>query len=436
MKDKKPSLALIDVQQLQVGMHVHLDVGWMAHPFARSNFRIVSAEQIEQIAALGLNRVRWNPERSDPGVAVPGRVLPGSADPAGVAPLPDPAAEADLEARRQRRELLSAQQASLAACEREFAQAGRAHRQVVEQVLSDPDGARRASEQLIEGFVEHVGGAQDSCIRLLGESAGDRAACHSINVTVISVLLGKACGLQAAELTELGLGALLHDIGKIELPERVRTRHEHLTLAELQFYQEHVAHGVDLARRMQLGLGAALVIAQHHEHADGSGFPQRLNGARISRAASIVALVNRYDNLCNPSNAAKALTPHEALSLMFSQMKARFDAGILGSFIKMMGVYPPGSVVQLNDDRYALVASVSPARPLKPCVIVHEPSIPREEALVLNLEDQPALGIRRSLKPSQLTAAAFDYLAPRQRVSYFFERSSLIRAINGDGMAA
>jgi hypothetical protein len=92
-------------------------------------------------------------------------------------------------------------------------------------------------------------------------------------------------------------------------------------------------------------------------------------------------------------------------------------------FIRMMGVYPPGSVVQLTDERFALVVSVNSARPLKPQVVIHDAHIPREEALVIDLEHECDIGIRRSLKPLQLPKAAFDYLSPRKRMCYFFERA-------------
>jgi hypothetical protein len=182
--------------------------------------------------------------------------------------------------------------------------------------------------------------------------------------------------------------------------------------------------GVQVAKSMGLPTGALTAIAQHHELIDGSGFPLRAKGDSMSRSARILALVNRYDNLCNPSRAAAALTPHESLSLIFAQQKTRFDAGALSAFIRMMGVYPPGSVVQLVDERYAMVVSVNSARPLKPRVLVHDAGVTRHEALILDLELAPHVGIRRSLKPVALPAAAMDFLAPRQRVSYFFERQS------------
>ncbi len=107
--------------------------------------------------------------------------------------------------------------------------------------------------------------------------------------------------------------------------------------------------------------------------------------------------------------------------MIFAQQKTRFDGAILSAFIRMMGVYPPGSVVQLNDERHAIVVAVNSARPLKPRVVVHEPSIPRHEALILDLEHAPNASIRRSLKPSSLPPAALDYLQPRPRIYYFFE---------------
>jgi hypothetical protein len=93
------------------------------------------------------------------------------------------------------------------------------------------------------------------------------------------------------------------------------------------------------------------------------------------------------------------------------------------TFIRMMGVYPPGSVVELSDGRLALVVSVNSTRPLKPSVVVFDLSVPRAEALVEDLDKNSDLGIRRSLKPLQLPKSALDYLSPRQRMCYFFERA-------------
>jgi putative nucleotidyltransferase with HDIG domain len=240
-------------------------------------------------------------------------------------------------------------------------------------------------------------------------------------VAVIALLMGRVLGLDAQELTDLGVGAMLHDMGKAELPDRVRHPDEAFSAAETRLYREHVRLGVQLGQRMGLAPGALAVVAQHHEHADGSGFPLQLAEDRLTMGARIVALVNRYDRLCNPVQPARALTPHEALSSLFAGSRQRFDARVLNAFIRMMGVYPAGSLVQLTDDRYALVVGVNSSRPLKPRVLVHDPRVARDEALLVDLERTPDLGIRRSLPPARLPAEALEYLAPRPRITYFFE---------------
>ena len=189
--------------------------------------------------------------------------------------------------------------------------------------------------------------------------------------------------------------------------------------------------GVAQAGRMGLSPGASAIIAQHHEHADATGFPAGLNSDRMTMAARIVALVDRYDNLCNPHLPARAMTPHESLSLLFAQGRTKYDTSILGAFIKMMGVYPPGSTVQLTDDRYASVVATNSSRPLKPNVVVHDASVPRDEALVVDLETMPGLGIRRSVRVQQLPPTIADYLAAGTRVTYFFEASGGARGRGG-----
>jgi putative nucleotidyltransferase with HDIG domain len=222
-------------------------------------------------------------------------------------------------------------------------------------------------------------------------------------------------------MRDLGLGALLHDVGKADLPERVRHADPFHSPSETAAYREHVTRGVAHGRRMGLPDAALQVLAQHHEHADGSGFPARLCGEAQAMGARIVAIVNRYDNLCNPSLSQRALTPHEAVSTLFAQGRNCYDRTVLNAFIRMMGVYPAGSLVQLTDDRYAMVTSVNSSRPLKPRVLVHDDKVAREQALILNLEQVPGLGIRRSLPPARVPPVVLHYLDPRPRVAYYFE---------------
>jgi putative nucleotidyltransferase with HDIG domain len=426
----------IEASALRVGMFIHLNVGWMSHPFPLSSFKITSAEQIETIRALRLARMTWSPERSDPdarGAAAPGATgvaatTPGDPDAeADAARLGEAAATAADVRQDASRSAIGRQRDIALRCERQFNEACRDLRRTNDKVMSEPAAAHADAQQLAGALLDKMLVDGEPCLRVLGEMAGDRAAAHAMNVTVISLLLARQIAVPRPVLMELGVGALMHDVGKMALPDRVRLGREDFNANEAALYRDHVAQGLILARRMGLSAEAQLVIAQHHEHADGSGYPSALMLARMSLSARIVALVNRYDNLCNASTPAQSITPHEALSRLFAQCRSKFDESLLGAFIKMMGIYPPGSIVQLSDERFAMVMTVNAAHPLKPRVLVYDPDVPAEDAVHLDLEGYPLLGIRRSLRPVQLPARAADYLKPRQRVAYFFDVESVTR---------
>ena len=421
---------LVGVHQLRKGMFIQLELGWIDHPFPVGSFKIVSEQQLQILRTLGSRMVRYYPSRSD----VSAFEVPDGPD-SDIGRQPDAsqvASTADVitldltpEAleRAQRRTQFEAQQKILRDCEARFNEASLQFDGMASQVLSSPEIARSLGEELVGGCLAELLTNGESVIRLLSEGVGEGSSTHAVNVMVISLLLGKALDMDDGQLSALGIAAVMHDLGKLELPEKPRFLQDHFSPAEVRQYQQHVALGVAIAQRMHLPTTVVDGIAQHHEYRDGTGFPLRLSGAGIGRVGSVLSLVNCFDNFCNPARSTVARTPHEALSTIFAQLKARFDPVVLGAFIKMMGVYPPGSVVQLINDRFAIVVSVNPARPLRPKLIVHDPRVPREEALVLDLEDMPELGVRRSLKPAQLPKAAMDYLSPRPRICYFFERA-------------
>ncbi|MFN3964336.1 MAG: HD-GYP domain-containing protein [Silanimonas lenta] len=451
----EPTRALIELGQLRVGVFVQLDGHHDFPGLPARAFLIESEAQIERLRALGLARVWYLPERSHAlplalpeadaswaALGVPVRPAPegrddaapgaddGARSDAGTAPesaAPEQEEAADDGAHgaapKDRRALLAAQQASLERCEQQYGEASRHMRGVLQNARANPQQARELAMAQVQTMVGQVAGLEDVAIRLLSEKAGQETTLHPMNVSVLSILLGRALKFDEARLRLLGLGAMLHDIGKLELPDRLRWRDDHASTAERRLFQTHAQHGVAIGRKMQLPDEVLEVIAQHHEFSDGSGYPKGLKGEQISALARVVALVNQYDNLCNAGNPAQSLTPHDALALIFARQREAFDATVLAAFIRMMGVYPPGSVLQLNDGRYAIVASVNSDRPLKPRILVHDPAIAPEEALVHDLEEHPEIGIQRAIKPVQLPRAVFDWLSPRKRMCYFFERS-------------
>lgn len=429
MNDQDSELHWVDVRALRIGMFVELELDWLSHPFPSGRFKISSHQQIDTIAKIGLTRVRVNPSKSDAAPEYSGPAHQADVSQAGVqakAPTqPLVGSEpADQAQRRTERERIAQEQHSLALCETRFADAAREYRQTIEQIPLRPEAAAERCHTAVNTMLCDMLGNGETIIRLLSGTGRENPSQHPVNVTVLSLLLGKALGMVQTDLFDLGVAAFLHDMGKVQLPERVRWPQENFSTDEYRAYQDHVAYGVQMGKKMGLSKPVLQAIAHHHELIDGSGFPSRVRGEAMSQASRILALVNRYDNLCNPHQAQSAMTPHEALSLIFSQLKTRFDTTALSAFIRMMGVYPPGSVVQLIDDRFGIVVSVNSVRPLKPKLLVHESGVVRSEAPILDLEIATTVGIRRSIKPAALPSAAMAFLAPGARVSYYYERTN------------
>lgn len=416
MSDPSANDHQISPSQLCVGMHVHIDLPWIDHPFTFSSFKIKNLEQIAAIQALGLPRLRYSPAKSD---ADP---LPLPSAPVEPLPAPPPVADdPSLQAKRERMERLRAHRAALSACEKELISSSRKVKQITQNLFARPAEAREAATELVESVAASMLVDTDMAIHLMADRIGNEDVyLHSLNVTLLAMMLAKELKVPPPSLTALGLGALFHDVGKMDIPDRVVRKTDPLTRAELGLLQQHTGFGIDIGRKMSLPSEALLAIAQHHEMLDGSGYPKGLKDGQLSLLSRIVALVNAYDNLCNPINPAKALTPHEALSLLYGQQRQRFDAQAMATFVRCLGVYPPGTIVLLSNGTLGIVISINSSRPLKPTVRVYDPAVPRDEAIVVDLEQEPEVGIAKALRPQQLPAAAYDYLSPRRHATYYF----------------
>ena len=241
---------------------------------------------------------------------------------------------------------------------------------------------------------------------------------HALNTMVLSVMVGKKAGLSQVQLADLAMAALAHDAGKSEVPPHIlknaqRKKHEE------DFYRQHVQHSVQLATVSgSFSPSALAMIADHHETLDGHGWPHQKSD--LSAGARILALVNRYERLCSPEAPAKeALTPSEALAQLFRQESGKYDAGLLSILVKLLGIYPPGSLVQLSDESVALVISPG-ANSLQPKVLIYRPELNKDDAPFLSLATQPDLKIVAAVRPGKLPPQVLAWLDPQQRLAYFF----------------
>jgi putative nucleotidyltransferase with HDIG domain len=412
-------LPLIEVSRLRPGIFIHLDIGWMSHPFTLNSFLIKSPDQIATLKALGLAKVRYSPEKS---TVLPLGVSAAPATSPATPPEPSPEVKAQIEAKQRRIVANRELREQVSAGERAFLKAAGVIRDIHHYLHSDPRRAMQGAADLIAQTVSALASRRDISLLLMGDSpAGEENYYHSLNVSLLGMMLGKAMGMPDEYIQTIGMGGLLHDIGKAEIPTQITLKKDPLNHAEEELFKTHVRRGVVIGEHMGLSPQILQVIAEHHELLDGSGYPQQLTSNKIPISPRIVCLVNTYDELCNPLDVKKALTPYEALSFLFAKQSKKFDPVGLQKLIQMLGAYPPGTIVQLSNDTVGMVMSLNPANSTRPNVMIYDSSVPKEEAMSIDLAAEPDLSIKRALRPAMLPRQIHEYLSPRRRVTYYFD---------------
>ncbi|AMG02864.1 HD-GYP domain-containing protein [Vibrio mimicus] len=409
----------ITVDRLQPGLYIRLPVKWNEHPFLFNSFKIKSQEQIQLIKHLGIQHVFLNPGLSDTQPLPPN--LEESA-PAEVLPSVDSEAEKLWQEKQSRIEKLNAYRRRVQTCEKEFERSLARMRAVINKIRNRPADAVGEAIQLVDDIVDKLLSDDNVTLHLMNsKSEFEDIYFHSLNVAVIGMMIGKARGLPAATIKELAFAALFHDIGKVRVPTAIVRKKTRLTEPEENYLRLHTKYGIELANNIEIfPESAKRVIEQHHEFRDGSGYPLGMKGDEIDELAQIVAVANAFDNLCHPNIPSEQKIPYVALSYLFKNCKHLYHAENLGILVKFMGVFPPGTVVQLSNDMVGLVISVNAGNLLYPNVLIYDPSVPRSQAPIIDLADRD-LKIVNAILPNKLPDKVRDYLNPRSRISYFFD---------------
>lgn len=425
------------VDQLRPGHFVELQGGWWSHNFIRSKFLIESPRMLDELRAAGIATVLVHTDKSTIPFPAPPDLdivrrptidpLPASADLTRAAGAATPATEhpavgaaaAMQEALRRggemRRRQEQAEQAHAAALqETQF---------VMKNLMaSGPEVAAR-TKAFVGSAVSTVM-ADDATLHLLSGRQGEMSLrFHSLQVMTLGLLTGKRLGLSETELQDLATAALFHDTGVGRLQDSVRMAAGGGSRIEQDAYQSHVLYSVEMAKGSGAVSKAALAaILTHHEAFNGSGYPNKLAGDAIPVLGRILAIADRYDYLVNPQASPLGMTPAEALTRLFQQEGARFDKQVLHAFAKSIGIYPPGSIVQLSDGRYGIVIGVNTDALMCPSVLVYEPTVPKGQAPVVDLLETADLNIKNCLAAAMVPKDVLDYLNPRGRVAYFYSR--------------
>lgn len=194
---------------------------------------------------------------------------------------------------------------------------------------------------------------------------------HAINVAILSLVIGMEMRMSRHELFTLFTGAVLHDIGKVFIDQNVLEAGDNRTPEQEEIYETHPLEGYEyLKENKGFAATAKIVIAQHHEHYDGSGYPYGTHDEAIHRNARIVAICNTYDKMTSDGPNSPALPPNEAIEYIMGCAGSKFDFDIVNIFCKKVNPYPVGTLVDLSNRKTAVVVETNVDLPLRPIVQV------------------------------------------------------------------
>lgn len=223
---------------------------------------------------------------------------------------------------------------------------------------------------------------------------------HSVNVCILSTLLGVELGYSPQELRELALGALLHDIGKIAVPPEILNKPDKLTPEETEIMNQHTTMGwMMLKDQREVSYTSAIVALQHHERWSGGGYPMNLSGNQIYKFARVCAVTDCYDAMTADRIYRKGLSPVVALETLSGPMHGFFEPRILLAFLNCIAPWPVGSMVEITGGQKAVVVAVDRGRADRPKVrVVLEPDgTPVAQPYELDLVREGKIDIVREL---------------------------------------
>jgi HD-GYP domain-containing protein (c-di-GMP phosphodiesterase class II) len=261
----------------------------------------------------------------------------------------------------------------------------------------------------VSPIVESMSRNPDACMWLTRMKQHDEYTYqHALSSSIWAVALGRQVGLGRADLRSLAIGGMLMDVGKLRVNRDLLRSDSALNEAEEEALRAHVDSGVELLREKGMMNQDVLdMVAHHHERYDGSGYPRGLAGDAIPPAARIAAIVDTYDALTTNRDYAPAVSPSEAIRIIYNARDVAFQAELVEAFIQAVGVYPAGTLVELSSGEIAVVVAESRTRRMLPRVCVLTDSeqrrLPRARMLDLLKESEnenaPQIRIRRSLEP-------------------------------------
>ena len=272
---------------------------------------------------------------------------------------------------------------------------------------TDIGAVRNAVNPLIEGVFRN----QEAVAALLRlKESGSYRYHHGVSMAVWAAILGRHIGLQQDELEKLSIGCAMCDVGMTQLPPELLDQTDNLTDEQHAVVRAHPTIGAQMvAESGEVDFEILAIIENHHERMDGSGYPRGLEGASIPVLARIAGLVDAYDAMITPRPYAQARTSHEAVQELIDLKGGQFQEALVEQFVQAIGLFPTGTVVELNSGEVAIVVNQNQTRRLKPEVVIvlDEDKEKKDPLQLLDLANQSISAEGERWIARELTAGSF-----------------------------
>lgn len=386
----------VNVSELAIGMYVaELDKPWEQSSFLFQGFEIESEEDLAKLKEECRTVVIEETEASKAAVAKASATRPAA--PIVSTTITSRSAPDTSPLKKEIKEVVQAQAAAKTNITR-----------VMEDVRMGKSLDTKDTKAAVTQMVSVISASPNSMLWLANlQQRHERTASHCLNTSILSIAFGKHIGLSDVDLNILGQGAMLHDIGKVRVPPQILDKAGPLTEEERQLVRKHPVDGEAVLKlTRQLPDKVLEIVRWHHERLDGKGYPDGLAGDAVPLGARIVGLVDTYESLTSDSPYRPASTAADALRVLRTEGAEAYGKDLVQEFIRCLGIYPIGSLVECNNGALAVVVSSTAASRLKPVIMVvrdehGKETRPRMLLSLANMNDELATrwGIKSNADP-------------------------------------
>lgn len=336
------ALTRIHVYQLQVGMFIgQLDIPWESSPFLLQGFEIGSRADIKALQNV--------------------------------------CEYVYIDASRQKSDRGNIKSASNAELLTTFNQAADVYEETSSLVKSIMDDIRfgnnlnvQAAKDAVARCVDQVLEDSDAMLLLTQlKNKDEYTSQHSLNVCILSIIFARSLKMERAQLNKVGLCGLLHDMGKMKVPNEILNKPGHLTSNESEIMKAHTTEGRDILMSARDLTPAAVDVAySHHERLDGTGYPRRLGASGISKLTRLISIVDAYDAITSDRVYKKGRLHLEAINILTECRDTHFDGSLVLKFVDCIGIYPVGNPVKMSNGDVGVVIRSNPGNKIRPQVLL------------------------------------------------------------------